>query len=93
MTEKSGKLRYKPDWEADRYFVGKKQVTDLTLASVNGFMHCVVKRRMTVPYSDHGHSYEAVSDHFFIQVTVGGITFERDLNTLAKEKITALEWK
>ena len=86
------KLRYENDWECDKYFVGKTPVQKLTKVTIDDVPFDVVTRNIEKPYSDHGHTYYARSDHFFITVTVGGIVFERDLNTLARKKIIAIEW-
>ena len=76
------RLTYQNNWESDEYYVGGKRLTDIKSVEINNRVFPVRKSKVSVTYSDHGHLYEAISDHFFIHVDVDGIEFECDLNTL-----------
>jgi hypothetical protein len=76
------RLTYKNNWESDEYYVNGEQVFDIKSVEINGRVLPVRKSKVSVTYSDHGHLYDAISDHFFIYTEADGIEFERDLNEL-----------
>lgn len=87
------KLSYKSDWEADKYFIGKKQITDLNLVNINDKNYNVISKSVTVPYNDMGHEYSSTSMHYFVEEQVLGITMRIDLNTIVnKGKVFAVEY-
>lgn len=87
------KLKYVNNWEYDEYYVGKTQVNDLKRVMINNFEFEVKAKTVTVEYSDMGTPGSATSVHFFIVGMMGGIGFERDLNTLVRNMdVYAVEW-
>jgi hypothetical protein len=85
-------LKYQNNWMSDEYYVGKKRVKTLTKVEINEVEFPVISRTVSVAYSDHGNTHYARSEHFFIALVVGGVLFERDLNSMGSMKVTAIEW-
>jgi hypothetical protein len=86
-------LKYKNNWESDEYYVGKTRVKNLTKVSVNEVEFPVISRKETVTYDDMGRLAQATSTHFYIVSVVGGVLFERDLNSMGSMKVYAVEWE
>lgn len=84
------KLTYKNNWEYDEYYVDGKRVKELIRVSFEGKEYDVHSRRVSVSYSDLGHTYSSTSTHFFIKERILGAEVEIDLNRIVprNSKIT-----
>jgi hypothetical protein len=89
----TNRLKYVNNWESDEYYVGKNRVKTLAKVEINGVEFPVISRKVSVDYNDHGNRFSAMSEHFFIALVVGGVLFERDLNSMGSMKIVAVEWE
>jgi len=76
------KLCYENNWEADEYSVDGKRVVRLEEVQIGQYLYRVTTRRMSVPYNDMGHTYNGVSDHFFVYEKVFGLQMPFDLNEI-----------
>ena len=76
------KLDYQNNWESDSYYVDGKMIEKLKKVSIDGKEYDVTGRTVEVPYNDMGHTYTAISTHYFITETVFGMDHEFDLNTV-----------
>ena len=75
-------LRYRNSWESDIYTVGNRSVKDLKKVEIDGELHDVHSRVVTVDYFDMGHNHTAVSKHYFVTTRLFGTDLEIDLNRI-----------
>ena len=86
-------LKYSNNWEADIYTIDGKNVKTLESVKIDGKLYSVSSRKVSVPYNDMGHSYNAVSVHYFVTTKVFGLSREFDLNTVVKDlQITPVKY-
>lgn len=86
-------LKYANNWENDVYTIKGKRVLDLKKVSIRGQKYLVTSKKVSVNYSDHGHTYTSTSTHYFITESVFGKAKMFDLNTLMTEHdVKAIEY-
>lgn len=64
-SDKMHLVKFQNDWETHIYWVNKKRV-ELLKVTIKDKEYVVFKKPILVPYSDHGHKYEARSLHHLI---------------------------
>jgi hypothetical protein len=97
-------LKYENQWEVDVFSIvyqthsgkklGSKRINDLRRVKIHFKSYDVNSRVVSVPYSDHGHSYNGTSKHYFVKETVFAKEFEFDLGTLMSNGVVvfAEDW-
>ena len=85
IAKESHILKYKNNWESDEYYLNGVRVDNISAVEINGKRYDVVNRMVSITYSDHGHSYQARSRHFYIKEVVLGTAMEIDLNTIVNK--------
>lgn len=92
IIKESKTLTYKNNWESDEYYLGDKKLDNISIVEIDGKIYNVIRRQISVSYSDHGHQYTAKSWHYFIEEKVFGTVMEVDLNTICnKTKVWFVE--
>jgi hypothetical protein len=88
------KLTYKNEWESDKFFVDGNPISDLKKVRILENEYAVTSREVSVPYSDMGHTYNAISKHYYIKKNVFGKVLEFDLGRLIDKgiKVSALKY-
>jgi len=87
------RLVYDNQWQYDNYLIDKKHIATLTKVSIDNKEYDVTSRKVSIPYADMGHSYEATSVHYFVKEQVFGMEQIFDLNQLVpKVKVIAVEF-
>lgn len=87
------KLRYVNNWENDEYYVDDKLIEDLEIIKIDDKEYKVTGKRISVSYNDMGHTYSALSRHYFITERVFGIDIEFDLNRIVpKRRVFAVKY-
>ena len=87
-------LTYVNNWEVDEYYVNGTRIKALKSVVINGKEYPVMSKKITVPYSDMGHSYTSTSEHYFIDVVDSSIHTLTDLNEVIRNnKIYAKDFK
>jgi len=85
ILKESKVLKYKNNWESDEYYLNGKRVDNIEFVEIDGKRYDVVNRMVSITYSDHGHSYQARSRHYYIKEKVFGTVMEIDLNTIVNK--------
>ncbi len=93
MSDPANLLTYENQWASDIYRVNGAEITGLRKVRVNGRIYSVTSRLKSVSYNDHGHTYEAVSMHYYIRTKLFGKLVEVDLNIVVdRQTVEAIEW-
>lgn len=79
------KLQYQNNWESDEYFYTGGRIKNLWSVEINGIQYPIITKKVSIPYNDMGHQYNATSDHYFIEESLFGIMHKIDLNTLVNK--------
>lgn len=88
------RLTYKNNWENDNYYVDGLPIKELKTVSIRGKRYKVTARKVRVPVYDMGHTYNAISTHYFVEETVFGSKRSFDLNTIVrKQPVFAITFK
>jgi len=85
ILKESKVLKYKNNWESDEYYLNGQRVDNIEFVEIDGKRYDVVNRMVSITYSDHGHSYQARSRHYYIKEKVFGTVMEIDLNTIVNK--------
>ncbi len=89
----TNQLIYNNNWEYDTYLVNNRKIATLTKVEINGKEYEVTSHKVSVPYNDMGHSYQATSVHYFVKETVFGTEQKIDLNKIVnRAKVIAIEF-
>lgn len=88
------KLTYQNNWNSDVYYVNSKQIGNLYAVEIDGEDYSVTRKLVNIPYSDMGHTYNAISYHYFIEKEVFGTKMTFDLNKIVdKVDVIALGYQ
>lgn len=79
------KLTYRNNWESDIYYVNGKQISNLYAVEIDGEDYTVTQKKVSIPYNDMGHTYNAISYHYFIEKEVFGTKMTFDLNKIVNK--------
>lgn len=85
------KLQYRNNWEVDEYYITdnntKIKVDKLKYIVIddNPTAYEVTSEIVSVPYSDHGHTYEGTSKHYFVNLPAGKSFVKTDINSLVNK--------
>lgn len=77
----------------DEYYVDGKQIVSLESVKADGQEYKVRSRKVVTPYDAYGHTYTAVSKHYYVDIVALGVTIPLDLNLIVPNKdITAVNF-